>query len=343
MKIFGLDIGSHTLKVAQVEKAGNQYRLVALGMSPAPAGGILSEAVNDQTQLSEAIKKLKSEAKITTNNVAAALPEDKIFTRVIEMPLLKEDELESAIKWEAEQYIPLPLDEVTLDYQIASMPDQKASQEKKMEVLLVASPKQLIDRYLKVLEGAGLRPASLETEIIAIARSVAPPDSTPVLVVDLGARATDMAIVDKGQIVFTRSIGTAGEALTRAVATELKLEPGQAEEYKKAYGVDPKQLEGKVKGAIGPILDVVVKEMEKALEFYRSRHKETPVSRAVLTGGTAGLPEVVSLIAQKLGIEAQLADPFTRLIKEGEILAKLPEGTSPLYAIAMGLALKEVS
>jgi type IV pilus assembly protein PilM len=172
---------------------------------------------------------------------------------------------------------------------------------------------------------------------------VAPTDSRLTLVVDLGARATDMAIVSQEQVVFTHSIGTAGEALTRAVASELKLEPAQAEEYKKAYGVDPKQLEGKVRGAIDPILEVVVKEMSKMLEFYRSKHPDNLVTRAVLTGGTAGLPEVVSLMAQKLGIEVQLADPFSRLEKEGEILAKLPEGTAPLYAIAVGLALKEIS
>lgn len=341
MNFFGLDIGSRALKVAQVEKSGDKYRLIALGVAPAPAGGILSEAARDLTALSESIKKLRADAKITTNNVALALPEDKVFTRVIEIPPLTEDELASAIKWEAEQYIPIPLAEVSIDYQIVSKPDK--DKDKKMEVLLVAAPKQLIEKHLRVLENAGLKAISLETEIIAIARSVAPPDSTPTLVVDLGARATDMAIVTSGQIVFTRSIGTAGEALTRAVASQLKLEPAQAEEYKKAYGVDPAQLEGKVKGAIGPILDVVVKEMEKALEFYRSKHAENPVKRVVLTGGTAGLPEVVSLIAQKLGIEVQLADPFARLEKEQEIIAKLPEGAAPLYAIAIGLALKEVS
>lgn len=341
MNFFGLDIGSHALKVGQVEKSAGKYRLIALGVAPTPAGGILSEATSDLTALSESIKKLRADAKITTDNVAVALPEDKTFTRVIEVPPLTEDELASAINWEAEQYIPIPLSEVTLDYQIVSRPEE--GKDKKMEILLVAAPKQLIDKYLKVLEGTGLHPVSLETEIIAIARSVAPPDSAPTLVVDLGARATDMAIVAQGQMVFTRSIGTAGEALTRAVASELKLEPAQAEEYKKAYGVDPRQLEGKVKGAIGPILDVMVKEMEKALEFYRSKHEDSPVKRVVLTGGTAGLPEVVSLLAQKLGIEVQLADPFARLEKEEEILAKLPEGAAPLYAIAIGLALKEVS
>ena len=121
--------------------------------------------------------------------MAVALPEDKAFTRIIEMPPLKDEELASAINWEAEQHIPLPLSEVILDYQVVSRPEKGKG--KKMDVLLVAVPKQMVDKYLRVLEKAGLRPVSLETEIIAIARSVAPPDSAPTLVVELGARATD--------------------------------------------------------------------------------------------------------------------------------------------------------
>ena len=116
------------------------------------------------------------------------------------------------------------------------------------------------------------------------------------LVVDLGAKATDMAVVENGLVVFSRSIATAGEALTRAIATSLGLDPSQAEAYKKAYGVDPQKLEGKVREAIGPVLNVVVKEIEKTIAYYHSETRKT-VKRVILSGGTAGLPEVVNLMA----------------------------------------------
>ena len=339
MNFFGLDIGSHSLKIAQVEKGKDKARLIAFGSAPAPPRGLLSEAEADLTALAEAIKKLHQEAKITTRNVAVALPEDKVFTKIVTFPKLSEEELKSAIKWEAEQYIPIPLDEIALDYQIVG--ETKVGVAEKIEVLLVAAPKRLIEKVLKVLRVAGLTPVALETEIIALARSLIAPDSEANLLVDLGARATDMAIVEAGRVVFTRSIPTAGEALTRAVAFGLDLEPSQAEEYKKAYGVDPKRLEGKVRGAIGPVLEVVVKEMEKAIQFYQSAKKKQ-VKRVILAGGTAGLPEVVSLLAKKLSLEIQVGDPFARLEKDKEILAKISAGVAPFYAAAIGLALKDV-
>lgn len=340
MIFFGLDIGSHSLKIAQVEKKGDKARLVAFGSAPAPARGLLSEAESDLTALAETVKKLHRETKITTKNVASTLPEDKVFTKVVTFPKLSEEELKSAIKWEAEQYVPIPLEEVSLDYQIVG--EVKEGVVEKIEVLLVAAPKKLVEKLLKVLKVAGLKPAALETEVLALARSLITPDSETILLVDLGARATDLAIVEAGQVVFTRSIPTAGEALTRAVASGLGIEPSQAEEYKKAYGVDPEKLEGKVKGAIGPVLEAVVKEMEKAIQFYRSA-KRKQVKRVILAGGTAGLPEVVSLLAQKLSLEIQVGDPFARLEKDTEILAKIPAGMAPSYATAIGLALKDVS
>jgi len=338
MDFFGLDIGSYSIKAVQLRKIQDKYQLVALGSAPSTPKGLASEAESDLTALAENIKKLHQEARVTTKNVISALPEDQVFTRVITLPKLSEEELTSALKWEAEQYVPIPLSEVTLAHQVIGETTQDTRQ--KTEVLLVAAPNRLIDKLLKVLKTAGLNPVSLETEILAMSRSLVAPDSEATLLVDLGARATDIAIVEKGQVVFTRSISTAGEALTRAVAGALGLEAGQAEEYKKAYGVDPGKLEGKVSQAIEPILEVIVKEMEQAIQFYQ-QEKEKTVKRIVLTGGTAILPEVITLLAKKLTFETQIGDPFSRVV-EDSLLAKMPKNDLPFYAVAVGLAMKEI-
>lgn len=338
MDFFGLDIGSHNIKVVQLRKTQDKYQLVALGSAPSTPKGLASDAESDLTALAENIKKLHQEAKVATKNVVSALPEDQVFTRVITLPKLSEEELASALKWEAEQYVPIPLAEVTLAHQVIGETKQDARQ--KTEVLLVAAPNRLIDKLLKVLKTAGLNPISLETEILSMARSLVPPDSEAALLVDLGARATDIAIVEQGQVVFTRSISTAGEALTRAVASGLGLEAGQAEEYKKAYGVDPKKLEGKISQVIEPILEVMVKEMEQAIQFYQ-QEKEKTVKRIVLTGGTAILPEVVTLLVKKLTIETQIGDPFPQIVKDS-LLDKIPKSDLPFYAVAVGLAMKEI-
>ena len=339
MEFFGLDIGSYNLKVVQLAKSGKEYNLVAFGSAPSTQKGLASEADGDLTALAEAIKKLHQEAKISTKNVTTALPQDRVFTRTVNLPSLSEEELRSAIKWEAEQYIPIPLEEVILAHQIVGQ--VRIDNQQKTEVLIVAAPKRLINKTLKVLKTAGLNPVGLETEIIAMARSLVAPDGEIALVVDLGAKATDMAVVEGGLVVFSRSITTAGEALTRAVASSLGLDPTQAEAYKKAYGVDPQKLEGKVKRAIGPVLDVVVKEIEKTIGYFRAETKKT-IKRVILSGGTSGLPEVVSLMASKLSLEIQVGNPFDQIKINESLKKQITQVQIPLYAIAVGLAMKDI-
>lgn len=338
MEFFGLDVGSHQIKLVKINKSGNQRRLIALGTAPSTQKGILSEAESDLTALSSIIKKLHQETKVGIKNVVSALPQDQVFTQVISLPKLSKDELISALKWEAEQYVPIPLTEVTLTHQVIG--ETKEDGKEKIEVLLAAAPNRLIDRMLTVLKTAGLNPLSLELEIMAIARSLIGPGSEITMVVDLGARATDLAVIENGQIIFVRSIATAGEAFTRAVAAGLSLDINQAEAYKKAYGADPEKLEGKMITALIPIIEVMVTEMEKIIQFHQLEKKKE-IKRIVLTGGTASLPDIASFLAKKLNLEIQIGDPFVLVVKDA-LVKKVPPQELPLYAIASGLAMKEI-
>ena len=339
MDFFGLDIGSHKVKIAQVQKTGENYHLTALGIAPSTLKGVLSDAESDLTQLSTVIKKLYQETKIKTKNVVSALPQDQVFTQVITLPKLSEDELNSALKWEAEQYIPIPLAEVTISHQIIGRVKENAKE--KIEVLLAAAPNRLIDKVIRVLKTAGLNPLSLEIEIMAVARSLILSGPETVMIVDFGANATDIAVVEDKQVVFVRSIATGGEALTRAVAANLGLTVTQAEAYKKAYGADPEKLEGKMLEAIVPVIEVVIKEIEKILHFYQTEKKKT-ITRVILAGGTAGLPEISSLLVKKLNLEIQIGNSFSQIVKE-TLPKKLSATEIPLYAIAVGLAMKEMT
>jgi len=338
MEFFGLDIGSHNIKLVKLARKQDKYQLVAFGSCSSTSKGLLSEAESDLMSLAEIIKRLQQEVGVKTKNVVTALPQDQIFTRAITLPSLSDDELSSALKWEAEQYIPVSLDEVALTHEIVGKIEEEGKE--KIEILLAAAPKSLIEKTIKVLKVAGLNPVSLEMEITAIARSLVPSESQPVLIVDLGAKATDLAVVENGQVILVRSIPTGGEALTRAISLGLGLEPSQAEAYKKAYGADVKKLEGKVSDALGPILEVIVGEIEKTIQFCQTRKKD--FKRVILVGGTAGLPEAANLLAKKLNLEIQIGNPFSRVV-EDSLLAKIPPADLPLYAVAVGLAMKEVA
>lgn len=339
MSIFGLDIGSTSTKAVQLEKSGDKFRFLAAGIVPTPVPGFASEAENDLVALATALKTLHQDAHITTKKVVVALPEGGIFTRVIELPPMSEDELVQAIPWEAEKFIPRPLTEVTLDWQRITRGGlgKEAGQ---TGVFLVAAPNILIEKYLRVCQMAGFEVAALETELVAAARALLPVDSPTSLLLDLGARTTDLAIVDKGQILMTRSIPTAGEALTRAISTGLSLEVAQAEEYKRTYGMEEKELEGKIRSVLTPLLEIIVGEIKKALAFWIEKSNK-PVANLVLSGGTANLPEVATLLARTLGLEVQIADPFATLLANEQVVEHL-KGNACLFSVAVGLAEKEI-
>ena len=339
---FGLDIGSHSIKLVQLSGSSQSPSFVTAGQFQTPPQALLSEADEDLQELANVIKNLIKEAKVTTNRVITSLPESQIFTRVVEMPQLSKQEMQSAIDYEAEQYVPLPMTEVTLTWQILST---KVNAEKKtvMEVLLVAAPKNLINKYLKILKMADLSPVSVETETTAIVRSLVQriEGSPTTLLVSLGASTTDLTVVTDGKISFTRSIATGGVALARAVANDLGFELDQAVEYMKTYGLDSSQLEGKVTASIKPVFDVIVNEIRRAIAFYQTKHPDKPAKRVVLTGGASKLPGVVIYLAEALGLEVQIGNPWDGISLPSQISKKLiDEGTS--YGVAVGLALKQV-
>ncbi len=336
--IAGLDIGSHSIKLIELAREGDQVALVAAGSMPTPQKALTSSLQADTESLAVAIKQLIQSTGTKTRTVNLALPESKVFTRVIEVPQLSPRELTSAIKWEAEQYIPLPLDQVNVDFTV--LQDGKNTQTNKMEVLLVAAPKALVDKYVSIMELAELNAVSAETEIIATSRAVGRslPNVRTVMIVSLGALSTDIAILRSGILMFTRSVSTGGEALTRAIAQNLDFNLTQAEEYKRAYGLQQDKLEGKIIAAAKPIMDTIIQEIKRAMAFYSEKYKEEHVDTVILSGGTARLPGMVIYMAQALNCEVQLANPWVGIAKDARFNVLNTEGAN--FSIAVGLALR---
>ena len=333
MSSFGLDIGSHSIKVVELARDGKNFKLVASGIAATPQGGLLTESEKTLLEVSMTIKKLVSDTKVSTKNVVFSLPEQNIYTRVISFPPLADEEISSAIEWQAEGYIPIPKKDAVLDWEVV------ARSEKGIEVLLIAAPRTLVDKYMKVVQNSGLVPVAAETELVALSRAVAP-ISGNALVVDFGATSTDLAITVNKQLMFVRSIPTAGAAMTRAVATSIGVESSQAEEYKKTYGLSL-ALEGKVKQALNIVVASLIDEIKKAIGFWKQEHPDYSVQVGVLTGGTAGLPELIPSITESLGIEMSIGNPFSS-VNLDQSTSKSLSGYSPLYAIAVGLAMRDL-
>jgi type IV pilus assembly protein PilM len=335
----GIDIGSRTIKIVELSGDKNGWKLNASGVIGYQ--GVTPENVKDESEmvaLAQAVKKLHKEANISSKEVSVALPESQVFTRTIKFPLLNDQEIASAVKWEAEQYIPIPISEAIVQHQILER--REAASPPDVVVLLVAAPRKLVESYVKVLQMAGLSVVGVETELMSLSRALAPVGQTAMLV-DFGARSTDIAIARNGQLSFSRTIPTAGEAFTRAVAQSLGIEMQQAEEYKRAYGLGTNQLEGKIKGALDPVFTIVIEEMKKAIHFFESEEKGQAPKTIILSGGTSGMAGGLSLISKAMGSEVLIGNPFAKIAVPPQA-AKTIAPYAPLYSIAVGLALRGV-
>lgn len=354
----GLDIGFSSIKVVALLKE-SVPKLISLGSIACPQPGLVSDSEPDLQAVAAAIKKLLEATHIEQKDVIVALPESKVFTRVIDdLPYLTDNELSQAIKYAAEEFIPMPLTDVNLNWQVLFRFDGKKglfskgqvggnmSQDPKKNtrtiVMVVASPKNAVSKYINVLGMAGLHPKVLETETIAVTRSLVGnnPYSPTTLIIQLGATTTDYATVSKGLIWLTRSISTGGIALTRSLAQHFNFEINQAEEYKKVYGLLQDQLEGKVYEALKPVLDIIVGEAKRVIQSYETKYPADRIKRVVLSGGGAKMPGFVIYLANSLGLEVQEADPWYAIAKDKSSISKLAQD-APSYSVAVGLALRE--
>lgn len=339
-KPFGLDIGPTTIKAVWFADNPQGFSIKGISVFPAPPKGIMSESPLDQGEMIQSIKSAVAEAKIQTPNVNLALPESQVYTKVLEMPVLSDKELASAIYWEAEQYIPVPLQNITLDWKVLHRP-QVAGTNEKMIVLLVGAPTALVDKYSRIIELAGLNINSLETEILAVIRSIVKGEKFPnSVIVHIGSVSTLLAIIKQGNLVFTYSIQTGGLAINRAIAADFGFSMQQAEEYKNTYGVSEKNLSGKIGQATAPIITSIATEVKKAISFYNDKYKnDSPIAQIVLSGANAKLPGIDLFFAQNCGLETAIANPWKNLISQDvpkEILDEAPD-----YTVVVGLGMRD--
>lgn len=339
----GVDLGQSAIKLVKIERVKSDAPIHILTASavPTPPSGLNSDSTNDQELVAIALRKLFKDARVGMKEVNIALSESYVFTRVIELPLLSDSELESAIRWQAEQYIPLPLSEVTMDHTVLARPKDSKG---KMQVLLVAAPLRIIERTLKILELSDLTPVALETEIIASARTYSAfhTDETTTMIVDSGSVTTDISVISGGTLLFTHTTSLAGEAVTRTIASAFNFERAQAEEYKKVYGLDEVHFQGKVRTTILPIINSIVEEIRKSVAFYQEKNPTKPIKSIVLSGGTSLLPGLVGHVTNILGIEVRLGNPWEGVVINESSIITVPPHDAPIFGVAMGLSLRSI-
>lgn len=339
---FGLDLSDLSVKVVQMKDNGKEKEVISYNAVDIPQGSIVDGEIEIQENVVRAIKKAVATAgpkKIKTKKAICSLPEIKAFLRIISLPEMKKDEVQEAIKWELEANIPMSSDQVYYDWQII---DKNLSKEKgKMDVLVVAFSKKVIDQFLETLELAGLEAVGIEIESIAQARSMLQEnDGRTSLVVDLGDRRTSLLVIIANIPCFTSSVPVSGSGMTDAIAKMLGINFEEAEKTKLAYGIGSVSQQDLIFRSVKPILDGLANEIEKTIDFYLSNlNYSTSVDRIIICGGGSNLQGLVPYLSKRLNREIELGNPWINFIMPDKIPI-IDKNKSMQYSTAIGLALK---
>lgn len=333
---FAIDFGMHSLKLVNLSKKGNSWELKNIGSIQTPPETLNNYKEEQKTLLVEAVKSLVAESKVPYKEVAVALPENAVFSRVLTIPKVSDAEVTDAVYWQLKQFLPYPIEDVQSDFTALSV---DPSGQRKM--LAVAAPKKLVELYVEILERAGLSPVAIESETLSILRSIKyAQEIKDAVVLDFGANSTDMAIMKDGELFFSQSIATGSDLLTKALVNEFQLSYAQAEEYKRIYGMRSDAVDGKIRNAMKPVLDMIITEVMRGIEFYKTEVGAVPPNLAVLSGEAALLPALPEYLESVLGYDAQLADPWRPIVVPNNI-AEIVSKSSPAFTVAIGLCLKE--
>lgn len=332
---IGIDIGADSIRLVQLSGGPNKYTLEAFGVAQIPTGLSQSDSKLDLQKIARIIEELMKSAQVTTKNVVSAIPGTSVFNAVVELPPMSQSELQKAISYQAEQNIPLKLDEVKYDWQVIKQDPNSG----KLTVMIIAAAKTKVDQLMELFRYSNLNVLALETATVAMPRSVITSDESLALILDIGSTTTEIAVVENGVLIQTRSFPLAGYAMTRAISKTLGLDITQAEQFKIKFGLAQDKLEGQVYKAIEATLKDILDEATRSMKYYQEQYGKN-IQRIVLTGGSSRLPLISDYIKSVTGAEVVIGNPWTKVSFQPNYSDKLNE-IAPEFATAVGLAMRE--
>lgn len=339
--MFGVDINNKDMKLLQIEKHKGKHRITGWSKRLLPPGVVNDFQVKDRDKFVEILKsslEVNTARKIKGKSIVLSVPEDKVFLRILDVPLIEDDDLPEAIKWGVEENIPIPIDEVYYDWQVVSKGN------KNMKVLVAASPTRVIDSLIESFEYAGLHTCILEADSMATGRSLlVNGENEPILVVDIGIEGTGYFIYHNGYPVFSSSGSVSGQMFTDAVAKYYELEWKKAEHYKTRVGLGSNRKEREESLRLyNPLLSTLIQEIEKTISFYNENLNEATnkkINKIIMCGGGSNLKGIIPYLSIHLKMKIEQGNPWQNV--------KLEKGIPPVskeeaqsYITVIGLALK---
>ncbi len=339
--IVGVDIGSSSIKLVQLKEQKGVFHLQNIGMVPLPAEAIVDNTLMDSSSIVEAIKTLFNSLKISAKEAACSISGNSVIIRKISLPVMPTEELEEQIHWEAEQYIPFDINDVNIDFQIISADDIDDS---KMNVLLVASKKDIINDYMAVFTESGVRLTVVDVDSFAVQNAFeinydVHPEEVSALV-NIGSNIMNLNIVKGGISLFTRDVQVGGNLYNEEIQKQFGINNEDAERMKVSKSSPD---ENKLKDILVRVNDTLAVEMRRSLDFYNSTAGEGKINKIYLSGGGAKSAMLLEAVNQKLGLPVEIINPFSKIkYDEKEFDRAYLKEIGPLVTVAMGLATRRL-
>ena len=341
--LIGLDIGSHAVKIVHLLESKGTYKLKQLGVSQLPPNVIVEGAIKEEGAIRDAIKKLTTNLKVKTKSVATSIAGWSVIIKKVDLPQMTEEELGENIKTEAEQYIPFNVEDVNIDFQILGSSADKAD---RMEVMLVAAKKEVIDDYVELLKKSGLSPQVIDVDFFALENAFEAnypaTESGGVALVDIGASKMNINVLKNGVSMFNRDASIGGNQITEDIQQRFGLEHDEAEKVKLGLSSDQVPVQDLeaifVSAATGWSTEV-----KRAIDFFYATYPDETIGQILLSGGSSRLPGLDALFNKDTNIPVAHFNPLANVEADPKLFDQsYLDYIAPQMAVAVGLALRRI-
>jgi type IV pilus assembly protein PilM len=337
--ITGVDIGSHAVKICQLQKAGKGYKLLAVGSAALPPGAVEDGVLQEPEAVGKVISSLLKNLKIKSKKIGISISGYSVIVKKINLETMEDDALAEYIKAEAEQYIPFDIDDIYLDFQ--KLPSRREGSDR-CDVMLVAAKKEVINGYLDMLQGLKLKTVLIDVDGFALENiwETTTDQVENVALVDIGASKMNINIISDGVSVLARDIVVGSEQLTHQLADKLNIDYLEAEKIKLGI-VPPEEGQGKIEEIFTQICTQWVLEIKKAIDLYLANNPDKPLRSLVLSGGGSKVTGLLDYIGRETGLKVIAFNPFANMIYDEELIDRnYLNSIAPEMAIAAGLAIR---
>ena len=349
LPLIGLDMSDNTFKYVKLRKERYGYEVDFYGSEFIKEGAMVSGEIKDKKYLAEALRGALLQYSRKNPYVALALPEERGFIRLVELPTMRPEEIRKALELQLEEIVPMPIDEISFDYEIVG---ESKSKKDHLDVVISAFPKKLISDYMEIINAAGLKPAIVDAESHAVSRAVlSPGDQRAVMIIDFGYTRTSFYIAYHGLVQFTSTIAISGRDLDNAIVKTLGVGTEEARQFKKSKFSFSKNNDPDLFVVLGPLLSSFKEETKKIIEFWETHqaHKasgeDNPfiIEQIYLAGGESLLPGISEYLSQDFGFPVEVAEPWKHIFDIEHYIPPISKHDVIFYTTALGLAVLETS